>query len=110
MNQDEILKAIDQEVKSHKILLYVKGTKDAPMCGFSAATIALFKKIGRPFDTVDVLTNPDRREFVPDYSDWPTFPQVFVGGQLVGGCDICHELYEQGELQKLVDGAFAGNS
>lgn len=104
--QDDAIKTIDREVKSNKILMYVKGTKDAPQCGFSAAVIRLFKGIGKPFETVDVLSNPDRREFVPEYSQWPTFPQIFINGEFVGGCDIVHELHESGELQPLVEKAF----
>ena len=106
--KQEALKQIDQEVKGHKILMYIKGTKNAPQCGFSASTIELFKQLGKPFETVDVLANPDRRSYVPEYSQWPTFPQVFIGGKFVGGCDICHELYEQGELKPLVEKAFGG--
>ena len=107
MSDPDILKQIDSEVRSHKILMYVKGTKDAPQCGFSAATIALFKKIGKPFDTIDVLANPDRRANVPDYSKWPTFPQVFIDGKFIGGCDIVHEMHEQGELVPLVEKVFS---
>ena len=102
----DILNQIDKEVKSHKVLIYVKGTKERPQCGFSAATIELFKKIGRPFETIDILANPDRRAMVPEYSQWPTFPQVFVDGKLIGGCDIVHEMHEQGELVPLLDKAF----
>ena len=104
----ETLNQIDKEVKSHKILLYVKGTKDQPQCGFSKATIDLFKKLGKPFDCVDVLANPDRRAHVPEYSQWPTFPQVFIEGKFNGGCDIVHEMHEQGDLAPLVERAFAG--
>ena len=86
----------------------MKGKKEAPEWGFSQATIALFKQIGRPFEAVDILANPDRRAYVPEYSQWPTFPQVFIDGKFVGGCDICHELHEQGELRPLVDKAFGG--
>ena len=103
MSDQDVLNSIDQDVKSNKILLYVKGTPAMPQCGFSAATIALFNKMGKPFATRDILANPDFRRLVPAYSDWPTFPQVFIGGQFVGGCDICHELFEQGELQNLVE-------
>lgn len=106
MTDQEIIQAIDRDVKSNKILMFVKGTKTMPQCGFSAATITLFNKIGKPFETRDILANPDLRRLVPSYSDWPTFPQVFINGQFVGGCDICHELFEQGELQKLADQAF----
>jgi monothiol glutaredoxin len=105
MNDQEVLQAIDQDVKSNKIIMFVKGTKTMPQCGFSAATISIFNKLGKPFETRDILANPDLRRLVPAYSDWPTFPQVFINGQFVGGCDICTELFEQGELQKLVETA-----
>lgn len=107
MSDQDILNAIDNEVKSNKVLMYVKGTKDQPMCGFSAATIAIFNKLEKPFETVDVLANPDRRQFVPQYSNWPTFPQVYVNGEFIGGCDIVHELYESGELKNILDKAGA---
>ncbi len=108
MNKEEILKTIDREVKANKIVMYVKGTKDSPQCGFSAATIALFNKIGKPFETIDVLSNPDRRSYVPEYSNWPTFPQIFIDGKFVGGCDIVQEMHDQGELEPLVKRAFGG--
>lgn len=107
MSDQEVLQAIDRDVKSNKIIMFVKGTKTMPQCGFSAATITLFNKIGKPFETRDILANPDLRRLVPSYSDWPTFPQVFINGQFVGGCDICTELFEQGELQKMVEQAGA---
>ncbi len=103
---EEVLKSIEQEVKSDTIVMYIKGTKSAPQCGFSAATIGIFSQLGKPFTTVDVLSNPDRRQMVPQYSNWPTFPQVFIKGEFIGGCDIVHELQEQGELQKIVEKAF----
>lgn len=107
MTEQEVLQAIDRDVKSNKILMYVKGSKTMPQCGFSAAVISIFNKIGKPFETRDILANPDLRRLVPTYSDWPTFPQVFINGQFIGGCDICTELYEQGELQKLAEQAAA---
>ena len=110
MSREETFKKIDQEVKAHPIVMYIKGTKNAPMCGFSQSTIELFKSIGRPFETIDVLSNPDRRAFVPEYSSWPTFPQVFIGGKLVGGCDIVHEMHEEGQLAPLIDEAFKQNA
>ena len=109
-NKEEIIKQVENEVKSNKVLLYIKGTKTAPQCGFSAATISLFNQLGKPFETVDVLSNPDRRQWVPEYSQWPTFPQVFINGEFIGGCDIVHELYDQGELAKIVEKAFASTS
>lgn len=105
--EQETMKKIDDEVKSSKILMYVKGTKTEPQCGFSAACITLFNNLGRPFETVDVLANPDRRMLVPEYSKWPTFPQIFINGKFIGGCDIVHEMNEQGDLKKVVEEAFA---
>ena len=93
---------IEKAVKSSKVVLFVKGTPNAPMCGFSKATMELFQKMKVPFQTVDVLSNPDIRAALPEYSQWPTFPQVFIDGKLVGGSDIVHELYENGELQALL--------
>lgn len=72
------------------------------MCGFSAATMELFKELGVPFHSVDILANSDIRAKLPEYSSWPTFPQVFIDGKLVGGCDIVHEMRDSGELQKLL--------
>lgn len=94
---------IEKEIKSHKVVLFVKGTAAAPQCGFSAATMELFEKMNVPFHTVDVIANPDIRRGLPEYSQWPTFPQVFINGKLVGGCDIVHEMHESGELQKLLE-------
>lgn len=93
---------IEKEIKSHKVVMFVKGSPQAPMCGFSASTMELFKSMNVPFHTVDVLSNSDIRATLPSYSQWPTFPQVFIDGKLVGGADICRELYESGELQELV--------
>ena len=99
---ESIQERIQKEIKSHKVVLFVKGTPQAPQCGFSAATMELFRKMSVPFHTVDVIANPDVRATLPQISNWPTFPQIFVNGQLIGGCDIAHEMFESGELQKLV--------
>ncbi len=96
------IERIEKEIKSHKVVLFVKGTPQAPLCGFSAATMELFKKMEVPFHTVDVITNSDIRAALPEYSQWPTFPQIFINGKLIGGCDIVHELHESGELQQLL--------
>ena len=93
---------IEKAIKSAKVVVFVKGTPQAPMCGFSAATMELFKKMNVPFQSVDVLTNPDIRAALPEYSQWPTFPQIFIGGKLIGGSDIVHEMHESGELQELL--------
>ena len=96
------IERIEKEIKSHKVVLFVKGTPQAPQCGFSAATMELFKKLKTPFHTVDILANPDIRATLPEYSKWPTFPQVFIDGKLIGGCDIVHEMHENGELEPLL--------
>ena len=93
---------IEKEIKSNKVVLFVKGTPQAPLCGFSASTMELFKNLKVPFHSVDIIANPDIRSTLPEYSKWPTFPQVFINGKLVGGCDIVHELHESGELEKLL--------
>lgn len=93
---------IKKEIGAHKVVLFVKGTPSAPQCGFSAATMELFRKLGAEFHTVDVIANADIRATLPQISNWPTFPQIFVNGKLVGGCDIAHEMAESGELQKLL--------
>ena len=97
------LERIEKELKSHKVVIFVKGTVEAPQCGFSAATVELFQKMKVPFHSVDVIANPDIRMALPEFSKWPTFPQVFISGKLVGGCDIVHEMHETGELQKLLN-------
>lgn len=96
------IERIQKEIQSQKVVIFVKGTPEAPQCGFSAATVELFKKLNCPFHSVDVLANPNIRATLPQVSHWPTFPQVFIDGKLIGGSDIVHEMYESGELQKLL--------
>ena len=84
----------------------MKGTPNAPQCGFSAATVNLFKSFNVPFATRDVIASNDLRQTVPQFSNWPTFPQIFIGGQLIGGSDIIHELKDNGELDQLLKDAF----
>lgn len=103
---DQFLEDRKKEVSQHKILLYIKGTKEQPQCGFSAAALQIFNRIGKPYETINVLTSPDIRRRMEEFSQWPTFPQIFVGGEFVGGCDIVTELYENGELEKIVNKAF----
>ena len=98
-----ILKDIDQQVKANPILLYMKGSPDAPQCGFSSKASQILIACGKPFSFVDILSNPEIRANSPEYSSWPTFPQLFVKGELVGGSDILSELHENGELQKIID-------
>jgi len=102
----EILEMIKKEIDSNTIVLFTKGTADMPMCGFSARAIAVFKELGRPFKTVDILPDPRIRQILTSVSNWPTVPQVFVGGKFIGGSDIIVEMYQKGELKPLVEQAF----
>jgi monothiol glutaredoxin len=93
---------IDGLLSQHRVLLFVKGTKSFPQCGFSNAVINVFKEIGAPFETVNILAEQDLRHGMKEYSEWPTFPQIYVGGEFVGGCDIVREMHAKGELAPLV--------
>jgi monothiol glutaredoxin len=106
MADDKILTDIKQAIANNTIVLFTKGTKEEPRCGFSARTIGVFKELGKPFEVIDVLPDPRIRETLSAYSSWPTIPQVFIKGKLIGGCDIVTEMYQEGELQTLVDEAF----
>ena len=96
---------IKDQIKENKILIYMKGSPYEPKCGFSAKTIQSLIDCGAEFSYVDILENQEIRQILPNISDWPTFPQVFVSGELVGGCDIISEMHESGELQKLINDA-----
>ena len=102
----EMLDDIKKEIDANPILLFIKGSKEMPMCGFSARTIEVFKELGKPFKTIDILPDPAIRQTLSSHSNWPTIPQVFIKGKFVGGCDIVMEMYQEGELKKLVDEAF----
>jgi monothiol glutaredoxin len=93
-----IREAIAQAIAEHKVILFMKGTPEAPACGFSARTVAALQSLDAPFAAVDVLPDPRIRQELSAISDWPTIPQLFVDGELVGGCDIVIEMYESGEL------------
>ncbi len=103
----EILETIKQQVESNPILIYMKGYPDQPQCGFSAQSTQALMACGEKFAYIDILSNPEIRANLPAYSNWPTFPQLFVNGELVGGCDIITEMYQSGELQPLVKSATA---
>ncbi|OGH57071.1 MAG: monothiol glutaredoxin, Grx4 family [Candidatus Lindowbacteria bacterium RIFCSPLOWO2_12_FULL_62_27] len=102
---EEIQERIKKDIEANPILLYIKGTREQPMCGFSAQAVHVFERLGVPFETRNVLDGSGLREALPQVSNWPTFPQVFVKGELVGGSDIVTEMYEKGELQPLVEKA-----
>ncbi|HWI75743.1 MAG TPA: Grx4 family monothiol glutaredoxin [Sphingomicrobium sp.] len=93
---------IGEIVRGDDIVLFMKGTELFPQCGFSSRAVAILEHLGVPFKTVDVLQDPDVRQGVKEYSDWPTIPQLYVKGQFVGGSDIMMEMFENGELQQLV--------
>ena len=97
-----ILDRIRTEVESHPIVLFMKGTPQFPMCGFSSRVVQALKACGAEFHSVNVLEEPEIRANLPRYSNWPTFPQLFIHGELIGGCDIAVELFQKGELQKMV--------
>jgi monothiol glutaredoxin len=99
----DVMEKIKQQVGSHPVLLYMKGTPDFPQCGFSARTAQVLKSMDVEFGHVNVLAEPEIRANLPKYSNWPTFPQLFIKGELVGGCDIVTEMYESGDLRKLLD-------
>ena len=102
--RDEIAKAIDE----NPVLLFMKGTPEQPACGFSARTVAILQSLGQPFAAINVLPDPRIRQELSALSNWPTIPQLFVEGELVGGCDIVSEMYQSGELQQVLgaeDGA-----
>ncbi|MGF1549017.1 MAG: Grx4 family monothiol glutaredoxin [Sphingomonadaceae bacterium] len=94
---------IDEMVKEKDVLLFMKGTALFPQCGFSSRAVAILEHLGVDYDTVDVLQDQEVRQGIKDYSDWPTIPQLYVKGEFVGGSDIMMEMYEAGELKKLME-------
>ena len=97
-----IQEQIKEVVTAHPVVLFMKGTKQFPQCGFSSRAVQLLNAVGAKYVTVNVLENPDVRQGIKEYSDWPTIPQLYVNGEFVGGADILQEMYEAGELQELV--------
>ena len=101
-----VVDRIKNEVESHPVVLFMKGTPQFPMCGFSSRTVQALKAAGaEELHTINVLEDPEVRANLPRYSNWPTFPQLFINGELIGGCDITIELYESGELARIVSEA-----
>ena len=101
-----VVDRIKNEVESHPVVLFMKGTPQFPMCGFSSRTVQALKAAGaEELHTINVLEDPEVRANLPRYSNWPTFPQLFINGELIGGCDITIELYEAGELARIVSEA-----
>jgi monothiol glutaredoxin len=101
----DVIDEIKEMINSNKIVLFMKGTPDFPQCGFSMRTVEALKACNVEFSYVDILATPEVRANLPKVSNWPTFPQVFVNGELIGGCDITLEMYQKGELQALLKNA-----
>jgi monothiol glutaredoxin len=101
----DVHELIKEQVTSNPVVLYMKGTPQFPQCGFSAVTVQILKACGvAHFLSINVLENPEIRTGIKEYANWPTIPQLYVRGEFVGGCDIMREMYEEGELQKLLEG------
>jgi monothiol glutaredoxin len=106
-NTMDVNERIKQQLEKYPVLLFMKGTPDFPQCGFSAKTVSVLRAIGAKFAYVNIFEDPEIREGLKEYSNWPTFPQLYVNGELVGGCDITVELYESGELKQMLEEAKA---
>jgi monothiol glutaredoxin len=103
----ELKERIDNLVKQNKILVFMKGNKLMPQCGFSNNVVQILNTLGVPYETIDILEDSELRQGIKEYSNWPTIPQVYINGEFVGGSDVLIELYQQGELQQLVEVALA---
>ena len=99
----DTIEKINNQIFENKILIYMKGSPDKPQCGFSQRASQILMACGKEFSFVDILNNPEIRQELPSVSEWPTFPQLFVNGELVGGSDIMMEMYQSGELKELID-------
>ncbi|MGQ0741886.1 MAG: Grx4 family monothiol glutaredoxin [Alphaproteobacteria bacterium] len=99
----EAIERIQSEIMGNDVVLYMKGTPVFPRCGFSSAVVDILTRLGVPFKAVDVLADPEIRQGIKEFSNWPTVPQLYVKGEFVGGCDIVREMHEQGELQTFLE-------
>jgi len=100
--QETLKKQIENDIKSNKVVVYMKGTLDSPQCGFSAQTVGVLKSYNVDVFARNVLDDPDLRQGIKEFTDWPTIPQVFINGEFIGGCDIVNELHNNGELKTLL--------
>ncbi|MFP4610941.1 MAG: Grx4 family monothiol glutaredoxin [Thiohalophilus sp.] len=98
----DALERIDDIVKKNPVVIFMKGTPTMPQCGFSSRAAQALMECGKEFAHVNVLTDPEIMENLPKYQNWPTFPQIYINGELIGGCDITLEMYQKGDLQKMV--------
>ncbi len=99
---DQVRQRIENDLKNNKVMLYMKGTPEAPLCGFSAQTVAILKEYQVPFKSFNILDDESIRQGLKEYANWPTFPQLYVNSELVGGCDIIVELHQNGELKEIL--------
>ena len=99
---DQVRQKIENDLKNNKVMLYMKGTPETPQCGFSAQAVAILKEYQIPFKSFNILTDESIRQGLKEYANWPTFPQLYVNSELVGGCDIMMELHQSGELKKIL--------
>jgi monothiol glutaredoxin len=104
---DELRARIEGLIHGHKVVLFMKGTKQFPACGFSNTVVQILKKEGVPFETFNILADPEVRQGLKEFSSWPTYPQLYVDGKFVGGCDIVSELHQSGELSRELKAAGA---
>jgi monothiol glutaredoxin len=102
MSENKIFDQIKKQVSENEIVLFMKGTTDFPQCGFSAMVVGILQTMGLKFKDINVLADSELRQGIKEFSDWPTIPQLYVSGEFVGGCDIVRELYESGELNKII--------
>ena len=101
----EVLDRIKEQVENNKVIIYMKGTPQMPQCGFSSRAADALKQCGFEFAYVNILMDPEIFQNLPKFADWPTFPQLYIKGELIGGCDITLDLHQSGELQKMIDDA-----
>lgn len=102
MSENPVFARIEQDIKGNAVVLYMKGTPEMPMCGFSAAVCQVLSSVGVPFKGVNVLADDALRQGIKDFTNWPTIPQLYVKGEFVGGCDIVREMFDSGELQQML--------
>jgi len=102
MNDNPVFQQIEETIKNNDIVLYMKGSKKIPQCGFSATVVQILERCGVDFKDVNILADATLRESIKQYSNWPTIPQLYVKGEFVGGCDIAREMFQSGELQSLL--------
>ena len=107
---DQLKQRLQAIVDGHKIVLFMKGTRSFPQCGFSATVVEVLKRLEAEYETVNILADADVRQGMKEYSNWPTFPQLYVDGRFVGGCDIVRDMFTAGELKPIVDKALGRES